>query len=408
MEFLQPFYRPVLPEISAAKPLAATVAELAPPPIVLAAIPIFVVLILLEAAWTRKTPAADTAVNAATGALSVIFDGVVGHLQVVPYCWLYARLPSTGGAMAMSRTDWAIQSVELFVLVEFCYWAFHWMAHVTAFGWWLHSTHHSSEEMNLSVSLRQGAAQSLMSAWFFVLPCVLGFHPLLFLIQREVNTVYQFFLHTEVVHRLPWALELVFNTPSHHRVHHGRNQRDLDCNYGGTLVVFDRLFGTFVPELPGPPSTVYGLVHPARSTNPAWLNLAYGFEIARRCRLHGWRGAVYSPAWKAGPAPVVTRATAPRWDPEAGTALSLYALTWLGLTMPLVVAFDGSGLPFLVGSIVILPSLLMWRRRWLWTGAELVRLAAAPRLAGMPPALCAASAIVLVALVRRRAPVKMD
>jgi hypothetical protein len=132
----------------------------------------------------------------------------------------------------------------------------------------VHVVHHQSEEYNLSVALRQAAFQPLCS-WVFYLPlAVLGFSPAMFLTMEAFNTLYQFWIHTRVIGRMG-ALEWVFNTPSHHRVHHGQNPLYIDRNHGGTLILWDRLFGTYQRE---EEEVVYGVTRPLRSFNPLWAN----------------------------------------------------------------------------------------------------------------------------------------
>jgi len=134
--------------------------------------------------------------------------------------------------------------VVMFVVVDFCYYWFHRLAHEWNWSWASHSVHHSSEEYNLSTALRQGTFQPLCS-WLFFLPLALiGFSPRLFSIHVQFNTLYQFWIHTKLLPKLGW-LEYIINTPSQHRVHHGRNPYCIDKNYAGTLCIWDRMFGTF-------------------------------------------------------------------------------------------------------------------------------------------------------------------
>ncbi|GMT12840.1 hypothetical protein PFISCL1PPCAC_4137, partial [Pristionchus fissidentatus] len=134
--------------------------------------------------------------------------------------------------------------------------------------WGFHQMHHSSEYYNLSTAIRQGAIQDLGMAGFDLLQAVIV-PPSMFMPHKTLNILYQFWLHTEMVPRLP-IIELVFNTPSAHRVHHGRNPYCIDRNYGGTLIIWDRLFGTFTDERTEEP-VVYGLVTPVNSFNQFYL-----------------------------------------------------------------------------------------------------------------------------------------
>lgn len=167
----------------------------------------------------------------------------------------------------------------LYLAVEFCYYGFHRASHRIRWFWCAHVVHHGSEHMNFTTAMRQSWLYGVAGHWLFYTPLVwLGFEPRWVLGTLSINLAYQFFIHTQWVDRLPAWVEWVFNTPSHHRAHHGRNPRYIDRNYGGTLIVFDRLFGTFEPETE---AVDYGLVRPVDSTNPLWLTLHEWVAMAR-------------------------------------------------------------------------------------------------------------------------------
>lgn len=158
----------------------------------------------------------------------------------------------------------------LLVGLDFCYYWHHRFSHRVRIGWAGHQSHHSSEFMNFGTALRQ--KWNPWFEFFFWLPLpLLGFAPWTLFAAFAINLIYQFFVHTEVVGRLPRPIEWVFNTPSHHRVHHGSDPEYLDKNYGGILIVWDRMFGTFQRELHRPR---YGLTHPVETYNI--LTLQYG------------------------------------------------------------------------------------------------------------------------------------
>ncbi len=131
--------------------------------------------------------------------------------------------------------------------------------------WSTHQTHHSSEYYNLSTALRQGVLQAYFS-WIFYLPLALLIPPQICLIHSQMNLLYQFWIHTNVISNLG-PFEYILNTPSHHRVHHGRNPYCIDKNYGGVLIIWDRLFGTFAAERENE-EVAYGLVHPINTFDP--------------------------------------------------------------------------------------------------------------------------------------------
>ena len=136
-----------------------------------------------------------------------------------------------------------------FVGTDFVYYWMHRTNHRVRWFWASHVVHHSSERMNFSTAMRQSALNIFNGQWLFYVPMIwLGFNPVWIGVAYALSLVYQFFIHTTLVNRLHPLIEFVFNTPSHHRVHHGRNPGYIDTNYGGILIIFDRLFGTFADE----------------------------------------------------------------------------------------------------------------------------------------------------------------
>lgn len=151
--------------------------------------------------------------------------------------------------------------LAIFFLDDFCYYWFHRISHESRFWWASHSNHHSSQYYNLSTAIRQTWTGEITGTWLVWIPlALLGFPPEMILFQQGLNLFYQFWIHTEVVRRMPPWFEFIFNTPSHHRVHHASNPRYLDRNYAGVLILWDRLFGTFAVEDDAEPVR-YGLVH---------------------------------------------------------------------------------------------------------------------------------------------------
>lgn len=163
--------------------------------------------------------------------------------------------------------DWRVWAVG-FVAVEFAYYWFHRWSHTVNLLWATHAVHHSANELTLPAAVRLGWTGVLSGGWLVFLPLVLlGFPPELIALLLAINLLYQFGLHTEAIRHLWGPIELVFNTPSHHRAHHSSEGPWLDCNFGGILIVFDRLFGTFVAE-PRDGGLRYGLTDPIHSHNP--------------------------------------------------------------------------------------------------------------------------------------------
>ncbi|RDI97875.1 sterol desaturase family protein [Dyella solisilvae] len=190
----------------------------------------------------------------------------------------------------------------LFVGMEFCYYWYHRAAHRVRWFWLTHRVHHSPNQLNLSAAYRLGWMGRITGSQLFFTPLAwLGFTPRLVLTTLALNLLYQFWLHATWIPRLGW-LEYVLNTPSSHRVHHGANLEYLDANYGGVLIVFDRLFGTYVAERDDVPCR-YGLVHPATGYNVLRLEFAPWAELARDLRgarsPREWFGYLFAPpGWR--------------------------------------------------------------------------------------------------------------
>ena len=136
--------------------------------------------------------------------------------------------------------------------------------------WAGHVNHHSSKYMNYGTALRQGVGERVYKYFFWLPLPLLGFEPAMVITMMSISLFYQFWIHTRAIGKLHPLIELIFNTPSHHRVHHASNIRYLDCNHGGTLIIWDRLCGTFSEELEREP-VVYGLTHNIETFNPVQI-----------------------------------------------------------------------------------------------------------------------------------------
>ena len=232
-------------------------------PIVLS-IPIYFLLIGIEVVYDQVKQKGlyrfgDALTNISCGITEQV-TGVFGKVITVAiyhFFYTYARI-----ADVPQTWYWAI---VLFIGVDFFYYWAHRYSHEVNLFWTGHVIHHQSEDYNFSVALRQGAFQKLFTAWFFIPLAILGFKTEWFLYIGAFSTLYQFWIHTEAIKKLPRWFEYIFNTPSHHRVHHGRNPKYIDKNHGGTFIIFDRLFGTFQPEEEKP---TYGITTQVASYNP--------------------------------------------------------------------------------------------------------------------------------------------
>ena len=237
-------------------------------PIILS-IPIFFLLIGIELlySWFSKKKIyrlGDAYANIGCG----IFEQVTGIFVKVITVGLYSLVYQHLRIFDIPVNGWTI--LLLFLGVDFTYYWAHRLSHEVNLFWVGHVVHHQSEDYNLSVALRQGALQKLFTAPFALPLALLGFSDEWFLYISAFNTLYQFWIHTEAIGKLG-PLEWVLNTPSHHRVHHGRDPKYIDKNHAGSLIIWDRMFGTFQAEEEHPH---YGITKPTETFNPVkahWL-----------------------------------------------------------------------------------------------------------------------------------------
>jgi sterol desaturase/sphingolipid hydroxylase (fatty acid hydroxylase superfamily) len=230
------------------------------------AIPGFVLLLSIEAWFSYKDQKAlyetkDTFSSLALGignvASGLITKGLIFGLFTLLYQW---RLFTLDGSQWW---HWALA----FIADDFSYYWFHRSSHHINWFWASHVVHHSSRRYNLAAALRQTWTGNLTGSFIFWcwMPLI-GFHPVIVLMMQSISLIYQFWIHTETIDLLPRPIELIFNTPSHHRVHHGTDLKYLDKNHAGVLIIWDRLFGTFQQEEERPQ---YGLTVNIGSFNPA-------------------------------------------------------------------------------------------------------------------------------------------
>ena len=236
------------------------------PPIIIYAIPFFVFAMLLEFVVSSnknmKSYTAKDAFSSIAMGLGNVFIGFLSKLFV--FAALYYVYESFR-IFTIPITWWSF--VILFFLDDFSYYWFHRTSHENRFFWASHVVHHSSRKYNLSTALRQTWTGGFYSFIFWLWLPLLGFHPGMILFQMSISLLYQFWIHTELIQQMPKWIEFFFNTPSHHRVHHGSNPIYLDRNHAGILIIWDRLFGTFQPELKHE-KVKYGLVVNIKTYNP--------------------------------------------------------------------------------------------------------------------------------------------
>lgn len=232
------------------------------------AVPAFVLLIVLEMLWARyrapeKYEPKDTLTSLLFGFGSTVAGALTGATIFGLSVWLYQYR-----AVTIPFAWWAW--IVCFILDDFAYYVFHRAAHRVRWFWASHVNHHSSQHYNLSTALRQTWTGFIAGSFLFRLPLMLiGFHPAMVAFVGGINLIYQFWIHTEAIGRLPRWFEAVMNTPSHHRVHHATNPRYLDANYAGVFIVWDRMFGSFTPEVDHEPIR-YGIVKQLGTFNLLW------------------------------------------------------------------------------------------------------------------------------------------
>ena len=313
--------------------------------VVAASIPLFFALIGIELGVSRirgrtSYRLSDSISDLSLGILSQLTGLGITLMTYALFAWVSANLsvqrflplPSWPSGSPWSSTaaftSWAV----VFLLVDLCYYWSHRLSHRVHILWAGHVVHHSSEEYNLTVALRQSSLHGLFT-WLFYMPlALLGVPWVMFAVCHGLNLIYQFWIHTREVGRLG-PLEWFMNTPSHHRVHHGVNPKYQDRNYAGVFIIWDRLFGSFTPEEEEP---VYRLTIPLRTWNPLWANMHVFVDIAKQAaETERWRdklGVIFGPpAWRpadlGGPVtiPEVTAETFEKYDPEPSTSVKWYA-----------------------------------------------------------------------------------
>jgi alkylglycerol monooxygenase len=340
------------------------------------AVPFFFLLIGIELAVARKrrhsayrfTDAITDLGCGVSQRIALLFSET---LLVGVYIVFYERLRIVDLGHSL-----VVASLIAFVAVDFIYYWWHRASHRLNFLWAAHVIHHQSEDYNLAVALRQSVLTPLTFTPFALPLALIGIPPLIYIAAVSLNTLYQFWIHTELIGRLG-PLEWVFNTPSHHRVHHARNEAYLDRNYAAVFIVWDRLFGTYAPERERPD---YGITKPLRSFNPLWAQLQPLAELTALSRTApSWRDRLR--VWLAPPErrfdwsdePPVP-ATAQKYDVPVSPKLRRYLLVNFALALIatfLLMLWSGnlSRLQLTGASILVLATLLtagglMENKRW--------------------------------------------
>ena len=306
--------------------------------LIVLSIPIFFALIGLEVAWDQLKGRGlyrlgDSLANIGCGIMDQS-TGLFSKVLVVAAYTAMFHLTDTWRSWELQATPtvW----VATFVLSDLAYYWAHRLSHEVNILWIGHVVHHQSEDYNLAVALRQSVLQKVLLRWVYWPLALAGFPPEIFLTCMAVNLLYQFWIHTELIDTLG-PLEWVMNTPSHHRVHHGRNPEYIDRNHAGVFIVWDRMFGTFQKELVKP---TYGITRPTETFNPVhaqWKPVVDLWNDLKR--IPNWRDKLRflfaTPGWYpdslGGPqAPPAISGQEKKYDPRPSKAVAaLLIARWL-------------------------------------------------------------------------------
>jgi len=273
------------------------------PNLILYAIPFFLITVITEGLiivkYNPKTYSLKDAIaSITTGLIGNIFIGLITKIIVVfvfTYVWQHYRIAT----IPFAWWSWLL----IFFFEDFAYYLNHRIAHRSRLFWASHIVHHSSQKYNLSTALRQTWTGGFYTYIFWIWIAFLGFHPLMILTQMSISLIYQYWIHTELINKMPRWFEAVFNTPSHHRVHHGNNPLYLDKNYAGILIIWDKLFGTFQPELKEE-KVIYGLTTNINTFNPIkiafdeWIILFKDSFYSKTSLYNKLKYFVKPPGWK--------------------------------------------------------------------------------------------------------------
>jgi len=275
--------------------------ELAKDSLTIFALPLFIIVIVAEAIYDKKEHldlyyGKDTIASFWMLFFTAIVEVLPKLLAFIGFYYLHSISPLQD---LIGRQWWAW--MILLFLDDFTYYWFHRMNHEVRLFWAGHVPHHSAIKMNFGTALRQGVGERIHKFLFWIWLPLLGFDALMIFIVMSVNLFYQFWVHTELIDRLPKWYEYIFNTPSHHRVHHASNIRYLDCNHGGILIIWDRLFGTFSQEM-NEDKPIYGLTKNIESYNPFYVASHEYISILKDVsRTKSWSNKLkyifYPPGW---------------------------------------------------------------------------------------------------------------
>jgi len=280
------------------------------------AIPFFTLTVIIEVLLTVKVKLEDYEFkDAGTSILMGLGNVAIGLFTKGVVLSLFYFIYNFYHLFEISFVWWAW--VLLLFAEDFCYYWFHRISHESRLFWASHVVHHSSKEYNLSTALRQTWSGSFYTFIFWFPLILIGFHPVLVLVQMSISLIYQYWIHTELIHKMPKWFEAIFNTPSHHRVHHATNPQYLDRNHAGIFIIWDKLFNTFEPEVEKP---IYGLVTNIETYNPLkiafieWYNLLTDFFTSKTSIINKFKYLIKPPGWKHDGTSILSSDLRKEWE----------------------------------------------------------------------------------------------
>lgn len=319
--------------------------------VIVFATPVFLLLIAVEYFWGRRVKRHGSAGYRLNDTLNSISLGMMGQLGgILSKALTFGIYTAVFSSVALypNTSFWSTWYGVLLALIfyDFCYYWLHRAGHEVALFWAAHVVHHQSQAYNLSTALRQSSSGSLLG-WIFYLPmAVAGVPPIIFGTVALIDLLYQFWVHTEHVGKLGW-FDRVFCSPSNHRVHHAVNDGYLDKNYGGVLVIWDRLFGSFKEE---DTPCIYGTRKPLESWDPIWANAeVYGTLLQDSWHARSWSDKLRTwfkpPGWRAAdvserfPRAAFDMAAVKTFNPPMNRALQVFAAIQFALLLTGVASF---------------------------------------------------------------------
>ena len=339
------------------------------------AVPFFLLALLIELGVDRLRGRGHYRVNDAinslsAGTLSTTLGYFTRFIPAVIWAWVFSNFALFD--IDPAWFDLSLRGIALWIVAilafDFCYYWFHRCSHVISILWASHAVHHQSEDYNLSTALRQ-TSTGFLFGWIFYLPLFLIGMPFeVFVTANAIDLIYQFWVHTQHIDRMGW-FDRVFVTPSNHRVHHAQNEIYIDKNYGGILIIWDRLFGTFQEELEEDP-VVFGVRKPLASWNPFWANLqVYDYLWFDALRTRRWQDKLGIWFRRTGWRPADVDAQFPKkradlarfrkFDPPLGAGVRRY-LVWQFVAAAFFVLWTGALYAESGVRAVIVPCIALW------------------------------------------------